>query len=128
MKGILAFVIGSLLTSLAAAQTEKVCEAVALFYEASLEPYAGKRAVLDTIRHRATTLKKSVCAVLRMKGQFSFVHKKFKWHATKDMLTTWEKVDTMSPVLPEAWYFNNGKRKRNYKFIRRIGRHNFYLR
>lgn len=120
--------IGGLLSPLAVAQTDKTCEAVAIFYEANLEPLKGKRAVLDVIRNRASALGKSSCQIVKQRGQFAFVHKKFKWKATKFMLTQWQKVDSMDAVLPEAWHFNSGKRIRKFKFIKRIKNHNFYLR
>lgn len=118
----------SLLSPVAAAQTDVVCEAVTLFKEASTEPLDGKRAVLDSIRNRAATFKKCSCWVVKQKNQFSFVNKNFKWYATKDMLTTYSLVSSMNPVVPNAWYFNRGKRIKKYKFICKIKNHNFYTR
>lgn len=120
--------LGAVLSPLAAAQSDATCEAITLFYEASTEPLKGKRAVLDVIRHRASALGKTSCEVVKQRGQFSFVHKKFKWKITQGMLTTWQNVDIMSPVCESCWYFNSGKRIKKYKFSKRIKNHNFYLR
>lgn len=96
--------------------------------EAESESLQGMRAVLDVVRNRSKVLGKTSCEVVSQKGQFSFYHKKFKWKLTQRALQNWRIVSTMEPVVESAWYFNSGKRIRKYKFIRRIGLHNFYLR
>lgn len=97
-----------------------------MFKEAGAESLQGQRAVLDTVRNRAKLLGKTSCQVVMQRGQFSFYHKKFKWKITENILHKWQIVDKMQPVVSEAWYFNSGKRIRKYRFIRRIGAHNFY--
>lgn len=120
--------IGGILSPLPALADDRVCEAIAIYYEANTEPLEGKRAVLDVIRNRASALGKSSCEIVKQKGQFSFVHKRFKWRATNFMLTTRDEVRMIAPVCEKCWYFNAGKRIRKYKFIRRIAGHNFYRR
>lgn len=117
-----------LFVSPALAQSDVVCEAVALYKEANTESARGKRAVLDVIRFRALLLGKSSCGVVKQRGQFSWYHRGYKWKVTQDMLTSWRNTDTMPVVLEGAWYFNSGKKIRKYKFYRRIGAHNFYYR
>lgn len=109
-------------------QSNTICEAVAIYKEANTESMIGKRAVLDVIRFRAKVLGKTSCQVVKQQGQFSFVHKKFKWKVTQKMLDNYQEADRMGAVAGKAWYFSNFKRGKRFKFIRRIGKHYFYKR
>jgi len=110
------------------AQSETICEAVAIYEEANTESAVGKRGVLDVIRFRGLLLGKSSCGVVKARGQFSWYHRGYKWKVTQDILTDWRNTDKMPVVLEGAYYFNSGKRIRKYRFYKRIGAHNFYYR
>lgn len=58
-----------------AADAELNCLAVGVYYEAKGEPLAGQLAVADVILNRTTSgrFPRSVCGVLKQRGQFSFV-------------------------------------------------------
>jgi len=58
-----------------AADSELNCLAVGVYYEAKGEPLAGQLAVADVILNRTTSgrFPRSVCGVLKQRGQFSFV-------------------------------------------------------
>lgn len=117
-----------LTASPALAQSETICEAVAIYKEANTESMIGKRAVLDVIRFRGKVLGKTSCQVIKQKGQFSWYFKGYKWKVTQNMLHSWQEADRMPVVLEGAYYFNSGKRIRKFKFMKRIGAHNFYYR
>lgn len=59
----------------AASDSELNCLAVGVYYEAKGEPLAGQLAVADVIINRTTSgrFPRSVCGVLKQRGQFSFV-------------------------------------------------------
>jgi len=59
----------------AATDSELNCLAVGVYYEAKGEPLAGQLAVADVILNRTTSgrFPRSVCGVLKQRGQFSFV-------------------------------------------------------
>lgn len=58
-----------------ATDAELNCLAVGVYYEAKGEPLAGQLAVADVILNRTTSgrFPRSVCGVLKQRGQFSFV-------------------------------------------------------
>ena len=57
------------------ADSELNCLAVGIYYEAKSEPLAGQLAVAEVILNRTTSgrFPRSVCGVLKQRGQFSFV-------------------------------------------------------
>jgi spore germination cell wall hydrolase CwlJ-like protein len=57
------------------ADSELNCLAVGVYYEAKGEPLAGQLAVADVIINRTTSgrFPRTVCGVLKQRGQFSFV-------------------------------------------------------
>jgi spore germination cell wall hydrolase CwlJ-like protein len=59
----------------AATDSELNCLAVGVYYEAKGEPLAGQLAVADVIINRTNSgrFPRSVCGVLKQRGQFSFV-------------------------------------------------------
>lgn len=58
-----------------AGDSELNCLAVGIYYEAKSEPLAGQLAVAEVILNRTTSgrFPRSVCGVLKQRGQFSFV-------------------------------------------------------
>jgi N-acetylmuramoyl-L-alanine amidase len=72
-----------------ATNNEMSCLVSAIHYEARTEALRGKRAVYDVIMHRVKAYRKSICQVVKMRHQFSWVGKKpFKAYNTemKEML------------------------------------------
>lgn len=56
--------------------TSEQCIASAIYYEARGEPIEGQRAVYDVIMHRVKATKKSPCAVVKARAQFSWYPEK----------------------------------------------------
>jgi len=110
------------------AQSDVTCEAVTIWKEAANQGDEGKRAVLDVVRFRAKVLRKSSCAVVKQRGQFSWYRPGHKWKVTQNILHDWQKADKMPVVLEGAYYFNSGKRIKKYRFYKKIDNHNFYYR
>lgn len=105
------------------------CLAVALYHEANREPLRGQVAVLNVIENRMRLKHKSACAIIKERGQFSFVSKKTNWKPTRNMLTTYEKVSRMAPEVLQATHFYSGRKPawtKKMKFVAKIGHHSFY--
>lgn len=110
---------------------EDMCKALTIYKEANVESLAGKRAVLDVIQTRMRKQQKSACLIIKQPKQLSWVTRKTRLHATKEMLTTFYKIDKMAPVYKNAEFFHNTSVHPNWKGLRRIGKiggHIFYER
>lgn len=108
-----------------------MCKALTIYKEANTESLAGKRAVLDVIQNRMKRQNKSACLIIKQPKQFSWHKSGMKLHATKDMLTTFYRIDKMTPVYKNAEFFHNTSVHPNWKGLRmvgKIGRHIFYER
>lgn len=113
------------------ATTEDMCKALTIYKEANTESLAGKRAVLDVIQTRMRKQNKTACQIIKQPKQFSWHKRGMKLHATKDMLTTFYRIDKMAPVYKNAEFFHNTSVKPNWKGLKRIGKiggHIFYER
>lgn len=124
------------LTGTAVAQTlagkDRACAAIAVFKESNTESLVGSRAVLDVIFNRAKKAKKSICAIIKEKAQFSFVRKRMSWKPSQEMLERFAVVEKMKRVFGEdvLWFHNREIRQpkwaRKMKMLMVIGQHKFY--
>ena len=113
------------------ASSEDMCKALTIYKEANTESIRGKRAVLDVIENRMQRQSKTACFVIKQPKQFSWHKRGMKLHATKEMLTTFYKVNNMEHVYKNAEFFHNTSVHPNWKGLRKvgkIGRHIFYER
>lgn len=123
MKGVLAFLIGSLLSPLAAAQTDEQCLRYAVYREARGESVKAMRGVYDVILNRAKLYGKTACQVLKQRGQFPYMRKgKVKKVVDRSFDSMYNVVLKMEAVLSERYiYFNHHKHPWG-KSTRKIGK------
>lgn len=88
------------------------------------------KAVADVIHNRARKRNKSVCEVVREKGQFSWVRKSTKMQMyDRNTLTVFYNLDKMESVVGDAEYFHSGRKPWWAKGMERVavvGQHKFY--
>lgn len=114
----------------ALAQSEKSCLASAIHYESRGESLKGQRAILDVVLSRSRTSGKSLCQVVKAKGQFSFVSKQTKWlsEGASDMII-WRTFEAES-VVGDAEYFTHKRLRPKWTKklikVKTIGAHVFY--
>lgn len=119
----------SILSPLAAAQSNEDCARYAAYREASGEPVHGIRAVLDVIYTRAKIDNMSVCKVVTRSGQFSWFNSSVDWKVPKQWLTKYREAANMeAQVPPTVYFFNNAPFKKIGVFCCKIGNHWFYHR
>lgn len=87
------------------------------------------KAVADVIHNRARKRNKSVCEVVREKGQFSWVRKSTKMEMyDRNTLTVFYNLGNMESVVGDAEYFHSGNSPpwlSKAKISAKIGRHTF---
>ena len=120
-----------LLWPLQAVSNDAACIAVTLTKEAATEGLLGKRAVFDTIITRMKESGKTACQVIMQPNQFSWTKGIGTFPSpSKKELTTYSKVVNMKPVV-RATHFHltsvHPKWVRKMKFVKKIGKHLFYL-
>ena len=91
----------------------------------------AKRAVVDVVNTRMKLKKKSACAIMKEKHQFSFYRKGMKVKVDKEMLEVYDKVSRMPPVFKDAQFFHHVKIRpkwnyRKLKYLGTVGKHSFY--
>ena len=128
-------------------ESEKICLAKAIYYEAKGEPESGKRAVAKVVLNRKKHEKfpKSICGVINQINyddgkklcQFSWVcvrPKKFEPESWKTSLILSDDILNNKVVLPnfnpDVLFFKSTSSKKSfgkgYKLITRVGHSNFY--
>lgn len=117
--------------------SELNCLAIGVYYEAKGEPLAGQLAVADVILNRTTSgrFPKSVCSVLKQRGQFSFVRRgklpnppnNAQWRKALAVAQVAQKDLWDSPA-EDALYFHARYSKASWNRARvaSIGNHIFY--
>ena len=112
-----------------ALETEQQCLGSALHHEASGEPLAGQRAVYDVITNRAKAAGKSICAVVRSPGQFSWVGSKPMLPYTQAMKEKISRVKNHTKILDSKfrWFFTTRVQPKwsNSMDCHTIGNHKF---
>lgn len=121
----------------AALDSELNCLAVGVYYESKGEPLAGQLAVAEVILNRTTSgrFPRSVCSVIKQRGQFSFVRggqlpnppANAQWRKALAVAQVAQKDLWNSPV-GEALYFHARYVKPGWKRARvgTVGNHIFY--
>ncbi len=106
------------------------CTAYIIWDEARGEPLQGQRAVLDVILTRMVKRDMTACQVIKQPRQFSGWHLGMKMSVTKQMLTTYEIVSNMKPVVEQAEFFHAEYVKPAWRLrldkIKQIAHHIFY--
>ena len=113
---------------------ETHCKAITISKEASGEGLLGMRAVLDTLETRIKKNNSSCVKEISRKGQWSWypshVKKGLSLKATQKQLTTYNKIVNMKSVV-RATHFHltsiKPKWAKKMKFVKKIGKHLFYL-
>lgn len=109
---------------------ETHCKAITIQKEASGEGLLGMRAVLDTLETRIHMNNSSCIKEISLPGQWSWYKKGISLKATQKQLTTYNKVVNMKPVVRATHFhltFVHPKWVRKMKFVKKIGKHLFYL-
>lgn len=109
--------------------SNETCAIVLLDRETRGESLEGARAVLSVLENRQRYLGMTACEVATQDGQWSWYHKGFRWHVTKDMWTRYQDVRIMPRKIPRTvYYFKVGKGKVKWfgEYWGRIGRHVFF--
>ena len=111
------------------AQTSAQCLYSVMYYESNMEPIEGQKAVLEVVFNRAREYDKSVCQVVKQKGQFSWVgHKPFiamTAQRARKLIDVQEQNDVVGD---KVLYFYNTTVKPKWAkkmLCKRIGGHNF---
>ena len=109
---------------------ETHCKAITISKEASGEGLLGMRAVLDTLETRIQQHHSSCIKEVSLPGQWSWYKKGISLKATQKQLTTYNKIVNMKSVV-RATHFHltsvHPKWVRKMKFVKKIGKHLFYL-
>jgi spore germination cell wall hydrolase CwlJ-like protein len=111
-------------------ETAILCLALTVLHESRGEPIEGQVAVAQVILNRAGGDVNNVCAVVNAPGQFKGLNLKKKF--TYDISSTKQLVsDVIEGNYPDyakgAVFFKHIHAKPwKYKFVTRIGKHNFY--
>ena len=109
---------------------EAHCKAITISKEASGEGLLGMRAVLDTLETRIHMNNSSCIKEVSLPGQWSWYKKGISLKATQKQLTTYNKIANMKSVV-RATHFHltsvKPKWARKMKFVKKIGKHLFYL-
>lgn len=109
---------------------EAHCKAVTIHKEASGEGLLGMRAVLDTLETRIKKNNSSCVKEVSLRGQWSWYKKGISLKATHKQLTAYTRVSRINPVV-RATHFHlvsvKPKWVKKMKFVKKIGKHLFYL-
>lgn len=109
----------------ASAQSDTKCLANAIWFEARGQPVKTQAAVLQVIRNRAKRDKKSICDVVKEKGQFpwaAFMKNKSSWRVSQEKLELYFEAFKHLPVLGDDYfYFNHIPQPYGKKRHRKIG-------
>jgi spore germination cell wall hydrolase CwlJ-like protein len=121
----------------AALDEDARCLAIGVYYEAKGEPLAGQLAVAHVILNRSESgrFPKSVCGVLKQRGQFSFVHggklpqprDNAQWREAVAVAQVAQKDLWQNPA-PKALFFHARYVKPAWRLARvaSLGNHIFY--
>lgn len=116
-------------SNIVSAQTAASCLFSAMYYEANLESAVGKKAVLQVVHNRARIYNKSVCQIIKQRGQFSWVgHKPFIAMTAERARQLIEIQEHEDVIGKDVLYFYNNSVKPKWArkmTCKRIGRHNF---
>ena len=131
---VLLFVIALLVTetAVAALSADARCMTFTLYKESSLDNLRGQRAVYDIVMNRSKLQKKSVCSIIRQRGQFSFMKKGTKIVVDKKMIERYYDVIRTKQQLNGSYthfYLTNMKHKpawRKKMSCRRIGKYHSF--
>jgi spore germination cell wall hydrolase CwlJ-like protein len=105
---VLLVLLGSLLSTLAAAQSEVQCKAIAVHVESRGESLKASRGVLQVILNRNRITGKTACEVVKAPGQFPWAANRRNWKLSRNVLTRYFKVVNMLPtVSTKTYYFNH---------------------
>lgn len=109
---------------------EAHCKAITISKEASGEGLLGMRAVLDTLETRIQQHHSSCIKEVSLPGQWSWYKKGISLKATQKQLTDYKRVVRMGSVV-RATHFHltsvKPKWAKKMKFVKKIGKHLFYL-
>lgn len=115
------------------ASQDDLCLRAVTYLEAGNQPTRGIAAVRQVILQRAKKRRKSVCKVVREKGQFSSVKNGMKLgriKMSKKFLTKYRKAATMRPVVSSCvqWFHSGSKPywAQGRAVAQSIGQHHFY--
>lgn len=109
---------------------EAHCKAITISKEASGEGLLGMRAVLDTLETRIKKNNSSCVKEVSLQGQWSWYKRGISLKATNKQLTTYNKVVNMKSIVRATHlHLTSVKPKwaRKMKFVKKIGKHLFYL-
>lgn len=106
------------------------CKALTVYKEAGGESLVAQRAVLDVLETRIKLSRSSCKREVSLPKQFSWHHAGVPLKAKQSMLTTYDKIVKMKPVMQGATHFHHIKLKpkwaKKMRYVGRIGKHYFY--
>lgn len=109
---------------------ETHCKALTVYKEAGGESLVAQRAVLDVLETRIKLSRSSCKREVSLPKQFSWHHAGVPLKAKQSMLTTYDKIVKMKPVMQGATHFHHIKLKpkwaKKMKYVGRLGKHYFY--
>lgn len=109
---------------------ETHCKALTVYKEAGGESLVAQRAVLDVLETRIKLSRSSCKKEVSLPRQFSWHHAGVPLKAKQSMLTTYDKIVKMEPVMQGATHFHSVRVKpkwaKKMKYVGRIGKHYFY--
>lgn len=109
---------------------ETHCKALTVYKEAGGESLVAQRAVLDVLETRIKLSRSSCKKEVSLLRQFSWHHAGVPLKAKQSMLTTYEKIVKMKPVMQGATHFHhiksNPKWAKKMGYVGRLGNHYFY--
>lgn len=110
--------------------SDSECMAVAIHDEARGEPVKGMRAVLDTILARMKKRNKTACEVVLEHKQFSGMKPYMLFDIPEEIITNYEKVARLPPVVRGCDYFHathaSPKWAKEMTICKQVGKHIFY--
>ena len=106
------------------------CKALTVYKEAGGESLVAQRAVLDVLETRIKLSRSSCKREVSLPKQFSWHHAGVPLKAKQSMLTTYDKIVKMKPVMQGATHFHHIKLKPKWAkkmgYVGRLGKHYFY--
>lgn len=110
--------------------SEVHCKALTVYKEDGGESLVAQRAVLDVLETRIKLTRSSCKKEVSIPKQFSWHHAGVPLKAKQSMLTTYNKIVKMEPVMQGATHFHhiksNPKWAKKMRYVGRIGKHYFY--
>ena len=108
---------------------EDVCLSHAVVREAAGESLQGQRAIVDSVRYRASVRGLSICSTLQQPYQYSWWKKGYKFEYNEKFLRILAKAITLPTVVSRADFFHSGPEPywvADMQYVGRVGNHKFY--